>query len=1291
MKLRLLGPTEVVGDDGRTVKLPRGRARSLLALLALHPGEVLSTDRLIDALWGDEAPATAITALQGHVSALRKRLEPDRTRGQAAAILVTHPPGYVLAIDRAGVDAERFRRLVDETMGAPAPRRALRLRRALALWRGPALADFVYEPFAQAAIAALEGLRSRALEARIEADLELGRHADVVAELEALVAEHPLHEGFHGHLMVALYRCGRQARALQTYRDVQRHLVGELGIDPSPRLQALERAILEQHPSLAPPERMHAPDMAELEEDTAGAWLDAGRRTVTLAVVDVSVAGSSAESDTDPELVRPLVTRAHHAVRAVMERHGGSVHGVIGDVIAVMFGLPVAHEDDAARAVHAAAAVRRDLSEVNEEAERVHGVWLRARIGIDTGEVVVDATAGEAATSGPLFARAARLQQAADDGDVLVGEATRRLVETIARVAPARGQGSAPVWSLIDVAGVPAELVASDSAFVGRQGERTALVDALDHVVGTARTSLVTVLGEAGIGKSRLARAFTQETTDVRVVVGRCRAYGDGITYWPVREIVQDLVGSAGPDGLVEMLGGEPDGPTNAAQIAAAVGLSVDEVERPGELFRAFRQLFEVAARNEPLVAIVEDAHWAEPTLLDLVEYLTAEAHGPLLLLCIARPELIGDRPRWASEIAATTISLEPLPTSEARQLVIERLGGRPLAPETMGQVLALSQGNPLFLEQLLAAMRDDDGPGMPPTIKALLTARLDRLGPAEKDLLRAASVVGTDVSLEALAVLVPTAARRYLRRHLTTLTAKALIRRWDGSRSDSAGFDFGHVLIQQAAYRSLTHNDRAELHERLATWLERDSRGAHTEVEELVGHHLEQAFLHRTDLGRSDPETTQLAIRAGELLASAGLRAYARFDVPAAQNLLSRARVLLPAGHGERRRVLRRLAEAHPVMGRRDEAEEVFTELLEIAEQSGDDQIVRSVRLEQARFRLITGPDPIALATIQAEAQEALDAFDNAGDAVGVSQAHYVLASVHLRGGRIAVLEEIGRRGLERARRTGDLRERLGAPWWVVFALLEGPTAVSTCIRTCEDIADVGGLTHLGVLAALGHFKAMIGAFAEGRRLAVQARQLLRERIRIPRPLAFIGQCSAGIEQLAGRPDAAARALREALDVARHVSDRDQTAQIAGRLSLLLADQGDAEEAGHLAALASHAAPAESVAAQALTRAAAARTALDDQDLEEAHALIRGAIGVVPSEMLDLRALLHRNLAKVAAASGRADEARSIADQAIELYERKGNMVAARRMAEAVGSGHPRPALQARSQWDDTSLPRWC
>ena len=1267
VEFRLLGPLEVLDHDGQQLAMPRGHARSLLALLALHPGQVLSTDRLVDVLWGHNPPATATTALQGHVSTLRKKLAPGRDSGDERQILVTHTPGYMLAVDPDQVDANRFRRLVHAAMHAPPLDRARELGEALGLWRGPALADFAYEPFAQTAITALEEQRTAALEARIGADLELGRHAGLIGELDGLVEEHPLHEGLRAQLMVALYRCGRQAEALEVYGDLRRHLVDDLGVDPSPRLQKLHRAILDQDAALTAHHAIAVVQAGGDERSTAeSAWFTAGRRTVTVAFVDLTVR-SITDATMDPEATSPVVDQTQALVRSTVEYHGGRVAGAAGDVVAAFFGTPVAHEDDAVRAVRSAASLREALSRLNQDVEQ-RGMRVQARVGIDTGEVVVpDPTDADDLPSGPPVARAARLQQAAGDGEVFVTDSTWRLVQAVALVDPvADGAIPGQAWRLSDVVEDATGFATADTPLVGRRSELAALTDALDDTVQRGRASLVTVMGEAGVGKSRLARAFTDQTDGLNVAVGRCRAYGEGITFRPMRELVQDLTGAAGTGDLAEVLADEPTGPFDPEQIAAAVGLGGKDVGHTRTLFRAVRQLLDVVSRQRPVVAVLEDLHWAQPTLLDLVEFLANEVQAPALLLCLSRPDLRAHRPGWAASVAAaTTITLEPLTTPEARNLVVERLGGRLLAPETMGQVLAMGQGNPLFLEQLIAALRGNDELTLPPTVDALLAARLDRLGPAERDLLRAAAVVGVEVANDALAVLLPDQARPYMSRHLDALTDKELIHPRTGSPSRRPGFEFGHVLIQQAAYRSLTHAARARLHEQLADWLGSGPDDHEPDREELIGHHLEQAYRHRRVVGQSDRDTAQLAVHAGELLATSGLRVYERFDVPAAANLLARARELLPPDHDLRPRVLRRLTEAYPIMGRRQEAEDAFAELLDHVERHGDELAIHRTRLEQTRFRMITGPDPIPLATIRKDAEEALETFRQAGNDVGVSQAHYVLASVHLRAGRIAELEEVGRRAIEAAARTGDLRERLGAPWWVVFAMLAGPTPIPTCIRTCEEVAEVGEVTHPGALAALGHFKAMVGQFDEGRQLTVRARDLLHERIGVPRPLAFIGQQRAGIEQLAGRAAPAVDALREALDISVHVGDRDQTGQIAARLSLLLAGQGRNAEAGRLADMAFEQAPAASVTAQALARAARSRNTLNRGDVQMAVTVACEGLGLVPGEMLELQALLHARLSAALLAHGQVDEARATAVKAIELYRRKGNTVAVQLAAD--------------------------
>jgi hypothetical protein len=641
-----------------------------------------------------------------------------------------------------------------------------------------------------------------------------------------------------------------------------------------------------------------------------------------------------------------------------------------------------------------------------------------------------------------------------------------------------------------------------------------------------------------------------------------------------------------------------------------------------------------------------------------------------VLLLCLARPELGESRPGWSYE------ALQPLDRQHSEQLLADRLRGRPLPAETVKRVLAMAQGNPLFLEQMLATLRDDVDAEIPPTVQALLAARLDRLGPAERDLLRCASVVGAEFPVDALSAMLPDRARPRLDHHLRSLRAKALVGPEERSPDGAARFRFQHAPVRLAAYGSLTRRARADLHERFAEWLDHTAGSQRVEIEELLGHHLEQALLHRRDLGHLDAAGRGLAVRAGERLASAGLRAYSRFDLPAAENLLSRAKPLLPPDHRQRTAVLRRLAETYPPLGRPAEADGVFAELLDDVGADASTRFARGIRLERTRIRLITGPDPVSLAAIRREADAALAAFRAAGDEVGMSQAHYVLAFAHLRAGRIADLAETAWRGLEHAERSGDLRERLGAPWWVMDALLTGPTPVPECIRAGTELIVVGGIEHVGVLADLGRLRAMLGETDEARRLISRARRVIRERLPLPRPQTSVAQSAAEVEVLAGDLAAAEVQLRPALDIAVGMGERDQVAQIAAEHSILCSRQGKLDDAALLATMARQNAPAESVTAQTLARAAMARVALSQDDGARAEQLCRQAVQLVPTDMLNLRARLHVELAGTMIAAGHGPDGRSVLNDAVGLYRRKGNLVAARQaraLLERTGEGSGR------------------
>ena len=833
MEFRILGPTEVL--DGRwQVPLPRGRGRALLALLALHAGQPISADRLIDELWGESPPPTARTVVHGLVSRLRAVLEPGRGRARPGALLQTSGSGYALSIEPDAVDAHRFTRLIDEARDAPAEVRAATLSTALALWRGAALADFAYEPFAQRPITALEELRTQAIEDRIEADLESGRTADLVPELELLIAANPFRERLYGLLMLALYRSGRQADALQACRDARSLLLEELGLEPGPALRDLESAILRQDTALELPS---ADRTQTRPPGPPGSWLPRERRTVTVAVLDVA---PRANPDADAEAVGRLGAHCIRVAAEVIERLGGRVERELGDTVVAFFGFPVAHEDDHLRAVRAVVEAQAAVLALNDPQSELGGVLYRSRAGIEVGDIVV---AGPGATlrdavAGPVVRAAGRLQQAAPDNEVVVGPAAKRLLRGAVIMQPIDGApGGTTGWQILEiVVGASAIPRAPDAPMFGRQGELTLLRSAFRRVIRSGAARRLTVVGEAGIGKSRLAREVVSSIGgDADVITLRCPAPGEGVAFFPVRDAIVEAAGFLGWRGLHRLLAEDHDGQHVAPEIATAIGLRA-RPESVAVLFPATRRLLDALASRRSLIVVLEDLHWAEPTYLDLVAYLADEASQRILLLCLARPDLIERSPKWGS---SDLVELEPLSTAEVESLVVHRAGS--IGPDDRRRILEISDGNPLFAEQLLVAL--DDGPvgAVPASLAGLLTMRLDRLGPGERDLLRCASIVGLEFELDAVSELLPPGARPFLERHLESMERRRFIQ-----RTGPITFRFGHALIRMAAYQSLAREDRAALHAQLAEWLGRTSPDAAPDLHEVLGYHLEQALDHR-------------------------------------------------------------------------------------------------------------------------------------------------------------------------------------------------------------------------------------------------------------------------------------------------------------------------------------------------------------------------------------------------------------------------------------------------------------
>ena len=1099
MEFQVLGPLEV-RREGEQVELGPTKQRALLAILLVRANELVPSDRLIDELWPDP-PQTAANTLQVYVGRLRKALEPGRTRRAPGDLLVTRAPGYLLRVGPDELDADRFERLAGEgrtaaTAGDPTTAGA-RFRQALALWRGPALADFAYDPFAQAEIARLDELRLDATEDRIEAELAVGGAADLVGELETLVGENPLRERLRGQLMLALYRAGRQADALEVYNETRLTLDQELGLAPSPPLQRLQAAILRQEPALEV--SIEARTRPERQPSAPEAAASEVRKTVT-----VLIARRAGVRGLDPEALshRNNLYREHLA--RTVERYGGAFSTSLGDAVMAVFGVPRAHEDDASRAVAAAFETR------DTPVGDAIGPATGSRIGIATGEVLVSGSgAGALSVIGEPVTAAGELGDAAAEGEILVSAETERMIRATARGAEVETEAGR-AWRVDELRRGRPVVGSLTAPLVGRRPELGRLRKAFTRATDERALRLFTILGTAGIGKSRLAQEFAAEAAEhATVVVGRCVPYGEGITFWSLREIAAQL--TAGADTVGERLADGHEATPLAESLLEAIGGSGASVDRE-EIFWATRRLFATLAADRPLVVFFEDVHWAEPTFLDLVDYLTEQTRdAPIFLVCIARPELLEQRPDWLRDRAnASSLRLEPLSDADCETLIGNLARG--LAQETAARVLETAEGNPLFIEQLLAMLtegeRDDAQRAIPPTIDALLSARLDRLGPGERAVISRASIVGKEFSAEATMDLLPDEARTFGTRHLETLVRKEFIGPAPPA-GPGAGFRFRHILIQQAAYRATPKASRAELHERFADWVDDPARNGLAEHSEVVGYHLEQAFHYLAELGPVGSRELEVAHRAGEQLASAGQQAFKRGDMPATVNLLRRAAALPTPRGGAGLAALPELGYALFEIGEVDEASAVLAGARERARADGDRLVEWRVTITRPRIEMYRDPKSIDLAALSTETEAAIEVLGELGDDVGLARAYMVLSDLLWSQGRLTETIEPATRAADLARRAGNRREVGWALGQNALCAIHGPMPVAEGLEWLERLLR-GEPENRTLDANLSGFvtllEAMSGRFGEARRHIKESRALARD-------LGLIWQ--AGVQEL--------------------------------------------------------------------------------------------------------------------------------------------------------------------------------
>ncbi len=1135
------------------------------------------------------------------------------------------------------------------------------LRDSLSVWRGSPYADFRYEPFARNEIARLEELRLFALEQRLQADLAIGHGADVVAELETLVREHPLREGLCGLLILALYRAGRQASALAAYQDARVRLVDELGLDPSKALQQLEKAILLHDPSLdiaavvSPATSAHV--TAQLADptttcmtcgetnprdatycQTCGAPLSAdvsveARKTVTVLLCDV-IAETKLGKLLDPESLRLVNSRFFERAAAVLERYNGSVQKFVGAEIMAVFGIPAVREDDALRAVRAALALRDDLTAL--EAELAPEIRLQIRIGVETGEVVTGSpTTGHVPFTGDPVAAGRRLEEAAAPGEILFGEGTHVLiahaVEATRLEPPTDRRREVTAYRLESVdADATALPRRDDTPLIGREPELELLRGLYAQVASAAGARLVTIIGEAGIGKSRLARELlTELAAEATVLVGRCPPYGEGITFWPLRE----LLGQAGrgEDVLV--------GSTN-------------------EVFAATRRVFEELSTERPVVAVFDDVHWAEPTFLELVDFITARLDkAQVLLLCLGRPQLADQRPNWFEE-PSTALSLGPLAETDSEKL-LEALGA-PIAVRS--RIVEAAEGSPLFVEQLAANADERGGTGdMPGSIRGVLHERLDRLDPRQRSVLERASVEGRSFSLGAVLDLTPQEEREKVQPRLLALARKRFIQ---PDRSTAVeGFRFRHALIRDAAYDGIPKATRADLHERVAARLE-----AHADEEAVVGYHLEQAFRFRRELGRLD---VGLGVRASRLLRAAGSKAFGRSDTPATVSLLERARELLPDDDAAHPRLLIELSDARLEAGDIAGASSDLEDAIEAARRRGDRaaELHALIQRQYVGSIFASGASPEENVRFAVEAMPELERLE---DELALERAWFLKGYGDYVVSRwresTEALEEALRHARRGHARAGVVNTDLG---YLAVTLVYGPMPVPAVIARVEAELRLAAGPDRALRAYLSQtlagLLAMQGSLDDARRIyagAVATYEELDLRIR----LVTRGLVGAQIELLAGDPGAAEQELRSCAEMCDALGIQGFAAVLRARLADVLYTQGRLQEAQALARDLSESAPPDELFAQVLWRCALARIHARRDEFEDAEQLVGEALRLTESvECPDLRVAALTAAAELDVAQGRRAEARRLLEEASRIMEAKGNLVALRSLEAAL------------------------
>jgi len=929
------------------------------------------------------------------------------------------------------------------------------------------------------------------------------------------------------------------------------------------------------------------------------------RKLATVLFADL-VGSTELAFGQDPEITRRKVTAFFDAVAGCIETHGGTVEKFAGDAVMAAFGIPQAHEDDAERAIRAGLGILENVRELG----------VQARVGIEAGEVVVDETDSTFAT-GEAVNVAARLQQAAAPGEILVGEAAHRLTQGRIEAKDAgplelRGfRNPIPAFRALAALDGQPPLPAISAPFVGRESELDLLHNTLARTIRDRRPHVFTVYGEPGVGKSRLLREFLAGVEGATILAGRALPYGEGITYWPLAEMVkaaagitdddpmetakQKLIECCGDEAIAELLG-----------LASGVMEAVEGERGQPEIAWAAREFVDELADVQPLILVFEDIHWAEEPLLELIDHLAQWVRErALLILCLARPELLDVRPGWGGgRVRSTAIELEPLAREESEALAEALLAEHDVPENVRARLLDKTEGNPLFVEETVRMLLEEGAHGdrIPDTMQALIAARIDRLPAGEKVILQRGSVIGRVFWAGAVDHLSPEYDADDLEDMLDDLLLRDFVTREERSTiSGESAYRFKHVLIREVAYTGLSKSSRAEYHTRFAEWLRQK---ADKELLEVRAYHLDHATALYAELdGRPPAELAQIAARA---LEAAGKRALALESNVSARKLLLRS------------------AELEPTLWRRFLAARAAWQL-------GDLPVVRdemSVLAEEAaaegardvQTRALTALSETAasldgeLGRAEELADEAL-AVVEADDHEGRFSALDRRARVARWVGRLAEAEEFEEQALEAARAAGRKDHEARAALQLAgiqIGRMEDDKAEPLIDRALALAEESGSIVARASAAqSKGTLHRVRGEYEQAHGWLTKSLDLYRETASVSE-IAWTSRQLAQVAWSTGNLARAEKLFRESIRLLAPMRERGTLCESQRLLAQLLLEQGRIDEAENYALAGRDTVSAEDVTSRATTRVALAQVRAAQGRDDEAETLFREAVEVL-------------------------------------------------------------------------------